>query len=120
MPTIAILGASANRAKFGNKAVRAYRSQGYDVFPVHPSADVIEGLPVFRSVADVPVAGRTRWVILDEEGGSFYVNIADPPQIAVIDAANPRSVARTYTVPAAGRTPLAVATITSIVHVISA
>jgi DNA-binding beta-propeller fold protein YncE len=53
-------------------------------------------------IAEVPVAGRTRWVIFDEGSESFYVNIADPPQIAVIEAANPRSVARTYTVPAAG------------------
>jgi len=53
-------------------------------------------------ISDVPVSGRTRWVIFDEEGESFYVNIADAPQIAVIEAANPRSVARTYTVPAAG------------------
>ena len=35
MPTIAILGASADRAKFGNKAVRAYRQAGYEVFPIN-------------------------------------------------------------------------------------
>jgi DNA-binding beta-propeller fold protein YncE len=53
-------------------------------------------------IADVPVSGRTRWVIFDGEAESFYVNIADPPQIAVIEASNPRSVARTIEVPAAG------------------
>jgi DNA-binding beta-propeller fold protein YncE len=53
-------------------------------------------------IADVPVAGRTRWTIFDAETGWFYVNIADPPQIAVIEAANPNVVARSFAVPAAG------------------
>lgn len=53
-------------------------------------------------IADVPVAGRTRWVVFDGEVGWFYVNIADPPQIAVIEAANPSVVARTFAVPATG------------------
>jgi predicted CoA-binding protein len=54
-PTIAVIGASADRNKFGNKAVRAYLQQGYEVFPVHPTATAIEGRPAFRSVLDVPV-----------------------------------------------------------------
>jgi predicted CoA-binding protein len=53
--SIAIVGASADRSKFGNKAVRAYLRQGYAVYPVHPRADTIEGLPAYRSVLDVPV-----------------------------------------------------------------
>lgn len=55
-PAIAIIGASANREKFGNKAVRAYIEQGYDVYPVHLTEEVIEGLRVYRSVLDIPVA----------------------------------------------------------------
>ena len=53
--TVAVLGASANRAKFGNKAVRAFVRQGYRVFPVNPRETQIEGLPAFQSVAEVPV-----------------------------------------------------------------
>lgn len=55
MKTIAIIGASADRAKFGNKAVRAFVQQGYTVYPVNPKETHIEGLPVFKSIADVPV-----------------------------------------------------------------
>lgn len=54
-PTIAILGASNNRAKFGNKAVRAFLQQGYDVFPVNPKEQTIEGLTAFKSIAEIPV-----------------------------------------------------------------
>jgi uncharacterized protein len=54
MKTIAVLGASASRRKFGNKCVRAYLDAGYQVYPVNPSEREIEGLPVFRTLADVP------------------------------------------------------------------
>ena len=54
-PTIAIIGASSNRAKFGNKAVRAYAQQGWQVYPIHPSAATIEGHPAFRSIRHVPL-----------------------------------------------------------------
>ena len=53
-------------------------------------------------IADVPVSGRTRWVVFDPESGCFYVNIADPPQIAVSEATKPSVVARTLSVPATG------------------
>ena len=54
MKSIAIIGASADRAKFGNKAVRAFVQQGYAVYPVNPKEAQIEGLPAFASIADVP------------------------------------------------------------------
>ena len=55
MKTVAIIGASNDRAKFGNKAVRAFRQQGYTVYPVNPKESEIEGLPAYRSILDVPV-----------------------------------------------------------------
>ncbi len=54
MKTVAILGASTDRAKFGNKAVRAFEQQGYTVYPVNPKETVIEGVPAFKSILDVP------------------------------------------------------------------
>ncbi|HEV8071090.1 MAG TPA: CoA-binding protein [Planctomycetaceae bacterium] len=54
-PTVAILGASTDRAKFGNKSVRAHMKAGYEVYPVNPSGEEIEGLTVYRTLADVPV-----------------------------------------------------------------
>jgi predicted CoA-binding protein len=56
-PTVAILGASADRAKFGNKSVRAHLRCGYEVYPVNPKAASIEGLAAYPSLRDIP-AGR--------------------------------------------------------------
>ena len=55
MKTIAIIGASNDRSKFGNKAVRAFRQQGYEVYPVNPKEETVEGLPAFKSITTVPV-----------------------------------------------------------------
>ena len=51
---IAVVGASSDRGKFGNRAVRAFLRQGYDVKPINPNEATIEGLPAYRTIADVP------------------------------------------------------------------
>ena len=53
MPSIAILGASLDRSKFGNKAVRVFADRGYKVYPVNPKADEIEGHKAYRSISDI-------------------------------------------------------------------
>jgi predicted CoA-binding protein len=71
---VAVIGASRNRRKFGNKAVRAYAEQGYTVIPINPHEREVEGLPAYASVLDVsqPI-----------DMASFYV----PPEVGerVID-----------------------------------
>ena len=54
MKTVAVIGASNDRSKFGNKAVRAFLQQGYEVWPVNPQEDTIEGLPACKGIRDVP------------------------------------------------------------------
>jgi uncharacterized protein len=53
--TVAIIGASTDRNKFGNKAVRAFKQKGYQVFPVNPNATDIEGLLPFKTISALPV-----------------------------------------------------------------
>jgi DNA-binding beta-propeller fold protein YncE len=53
-------------------------------------------------IGEVPVAGRTRWAVFAPDLDCFFVNIADPPRIAVIEGRDPTGVARTFTVPAVG------------------
>jgi predicted CoA-binding protein len=54
-PTVAIIGASADQSKFSNKSIHAHLHAGYDVYPVNPKEETIEGLKCYKSVLDVPV-----------------------------------------------------------------
>src|SRR5262245_23591866 len=71
MPTVAIIGASQDRSKFGNKSVRAHQSAGYQVYPVHPKETEVEGLSCYPSLADLPVKSLDR------------VSLYLPPAVAV-------------------------------------
>jgi len=51
---VAVIGASSNRSKFGNRAVRAFQQQGYTVVPINPHETQVEGLKAYASVLDVP------------------------------------------------------------------
>jgi len=51
---VAVIGASTDRNKFGNRAVRAFRQQGYTVVPINPHETEVEGLKTYRSVLEVP------------------------------------------------------------------
>jgi predicted CoA-binding protein len=52
--TVAVIGASSDPRKFGNRAVRAFRRQGYTVVPINPNEAMVEGLKTYASVLDVP------------------------------------------------------------------
>lgn len=58
--TVAILGASADPSKFGYKSVIAHQKKGYQVFPVNPKGGEIAGLPVYKSLTEIPDGRLTR------------------------------------------------------------
>jgi len=60
---VAIVGASCNRMKYGNRALRAYMRQGHEVFPVNPNANEIEGVRAYPSISMLP-PGRLDRVLL--------------------------------------------------------
>lgn len=51
---IGVVGASTNRAKFGNKVLRCYQQHGYAAVPVHPAQKQIEGVACVASVSELP------------------------------------------------------------------
>lgn len=53
-PLTAVLGASNNPGRYSFKAVAMLKEYGHTVAPVHPALDVVAGIPVFASLADVP------------------------------------------------------------------
>jgi uncharacterized protein len=52
--TIAVIGASNDPAKYGNRAVRAWMRTAWTVYPVNPTEDEVEGLRAYSSVLDIP------------------------------------------------------------------
>lgn len=51
--TVAVLGASTNRERYSNKAVRLLQEHGHRVIPVNPAQQQIEGLAVAASLDDI-------------------------------------------------------------------
>jgi uncharacterized protein len=52
--TVAVVGASSDRNKFGNKALRAFKAEGHTVIPINPNEPEVEGIKTYASVLDVP------------------------------------------------------------------
>ena len=90
MPSVAIIGASSAREKFGNKAVRAYLRQGWTVYPVNPNEREVEGLPTYPSITDIP-------------GPVTRATLYLPPEVGlrVLDAIKAKGVEELYVNPGA-------------------
>jgi predicted CoA-binding protein len=56
MKTVAVIGASPDRHKYGNKALRAFREAGYRAIPITPHHAEVEGEPAYATVLDYPDA----------------------------------------------------------------
>jgi hypothetical protein len=72
--------------------------------PLDPISHTVSVVDVGRGVltASIPVAGRTRWTVFDRAADRFFVNIADPPSIVVVEGADPTRIVSTIPIPAAG------------------
>jgi len=72
--------------------------------PKEPGSTTVSVIDVAKRqrIADVPVAGRTRWTVYDPRADVFHVNIADPSQIAVVSAGDPIGIKRVVSIPHAG------------------
>lgn len=51
---IAIIGATTNPNKFGNIVLKDLRKKGFEVYPVSPNYDEIDGLKVYKNVDELP------------------------------------------------------------------
>jgi hypothetical protein len=70
---VAVIGASSDRQKFGNRAVRAFQRQGYTVLPINPHEREVEGLKTYASVLDVPGAIDMATVYVPPEIGERLI-----------------------------------------------
>ncbi len=52
--SFAVVGASVDRSKYGNKVLRCYQQHGRTVHPINPRAEVVEGLKAYPTLAALP------------------------------------------------------------------
>ena len=50
----AVVGVSADRKKFGNKVFKMMKSRGFEVYPINPKLQTVEGVRSFSSLLEVP------------------------------------------------------------------
>ena len=100
MSTVAVIGASRDRRKFGNKALRAFREQGFTVVPIHPTEAEVEGEKAYPSVLDYPGAIDEATVYLHAEASLPVLDEVAQKGIAVLwlnpGADEPHVIARAH------------------------
>jgi len=82
--TVAVVGASNDRSKFGNKALRAFQATGHVVIPINPHETQVEGIKAYASVLDVPGAIDMATVYVHPEVGLTLLPEFERKQIAEI------------------------------------
>ncbi|MDO9557705.1 MAG: CoA-binding protein [Coriobacteriia bacterium] len=95
---IAIIGASADRAKFGNKAVRAYAAEGWEIWPVNPKGGEIEGWQVYTLVDRLPGLPDRASLYLKEQAALSALDA-----LAVLEHQYGRAIFDVYLNPGVGR-----------------
>ncbi|PKP19790.1 MAG: hypothetical protein CVU05_10540 [Bacteroidetes bacterium HGW-Bacteroidetes-21] len=51
---IAVIGASARTKKFGNEVIKELVKKGYAVYPIHLTAETLEGVKCYHSIGELP------------------------------------------------------------------
>lgn len=88
--TWAVVGASDNRAKFGNRIYRVLRDRGYVVYPVNPAMATVEGDPAFPDVRSLPAGVEVLDIVIP------------PPRVPpVLDQAKEAGITRIWLQPGA-------------------
>src|SRR4026209_2649322 len=84
MKTVAVIGASSDRRKFGNRAFRAYRDDGSQEIPINPNQSSVEGVSTYPSVMDVPEQIDMATVYVPPEIGITLLEGFERKQIAEV------------------------------------
>ena len=79
-----VVGASANRDKYGNKVLRVYLQHGLRGIPVNPKEKEIEGVPCVSNVGDLPDEVKSLSIITPPAVTEEVVNLAISKGIASI------------------------------------
>jgi len=65
--TLALAGASRSGKKFGNMVLKALKSKGYKLYPIHPKANEIDGTQCYSSLTHIPEKAGGLIIVLKPE-----------------------------------------------------
>ncbi len=87
MKTVVILGASDKPERYSNKALLLLKEKGYDVVPVNPTLEMIEGIPVVHALADVARYPDVLTVYVNPERSAALTDdiLALSPRVAIFN-----------------------------------
>ncbi len=71
---IAVLGASATKKKFGNFILKELTKKGYNVYPVHLTADQIDGMKTYRTINNLPEHIDTACLCMKPENAAGVID----------------------------------------------
>ena len=72
--TVAVLGASNKLERYSNKAVRLLKENGYNVVPIHPMLEEIEGFEVVPDLESIKESIHTLSLYVNPEILSEYIS----------------------------------------------
>ncbi|KAF9361316.1 hypothetical protein BGX34_007207 [Mortierella sp. NVP85] len=86
----AVVGASTNRTKFGNKVLRWYIDHGYTAVPVNPNEKAIESVACVPNLSSLPGSPA-----------EYHVSIITPPAVtkSVLEEAHKNGIKRVWLQP---------------------
>ena len=82
---LAIVGMSRAKNKFGNAVFKDLKTKGYELFPVHPEADTVEGARCWRDLGSLP-----------EPVGGVIVVVPPPETEKVVEQARAAGITRVW------------------------
>jgi len=86
----AVAGSFRNESKYAYKILKKLMEKGYEVYPVNPRIDKVEGIRCHKSISDIP-------------GGVDVVNVVTPPAITekIVKECHERTIKRVWLQPGA-------------------
>lgn len=81
---IAMAGASRNLKKFGGAIFKELKKKGFELYPVNPNTDVIQGVKCYKSVDELPEDVEHLFIVTSKEDTDFVAQAAIKKGIKMI------------------------------------
>ena len=71
-----VIGANQNPEKFGNKIYKRLKNKGYEVYPVNPMYEIIEGNKCYKNLSEMPIKPEVINMVVSPKFGMAFIKEA--------------------------------------------